>query len=106
MGACGSCGMRAFADENGTLYVLYRAATEQIRRDTVLLVSRDHGKHFVADRVAKWDLDACPMTTNFISQAGRKVLIAMGNCWPSLLCRCRARHGRSVRAGCRAGSRI
>jgi hypothetical protein len=68
--------MRAFADENGTLYVLYRAATEQIRRDTVLLVSRDHGKHFVADRVAKWDLDACPMTTNFISQTGRKISIA------------------------------
>ena len=75
-GACGCCGMRAFADENRTLYILYRAATEQIHRDMVLLVSSDHGKHFVADRVAKWDLNACPMTTNFISQAGRKILIA------------------------------
>ncbi len=75
-GACGCCGMRALADERGTLYILYRAATEQIHRDMVLLVSRDHGKHFVATRVATWELNACPMSTDFISQAGPKTLIA------------------------------
>jgi len=75
-GACGCCGMRAFADENGAVYILYRAATEQVHRDMVLLVSRDRGRHFVAGRVAKWDLNACPMTTDFISQVGPKVLIA------------------------------
>jgi len=75
-GACGCCGMRAFTDTRGTLYILYRAATEQIHRDMVLLVSRDHGKHFVADRVAKWELNACPMSTDFISQSGSKILIA------------------------------
>ncbi len=32
IGACGCCGMRAFADDKGTLYILYRAATEQIHR--------------------------------------------------------------------------
>jgi len=42
-GACGCCGMRAFADERAALYILYRAATEQIHRDMVLLVSRDRG---------------------------------------------------------------
>ncbi len=75
-GACGCCGMRAFADEGGTLYILYRAATEEIHRDMVLLVSRDRGKHFTAARVAKWELNACPMSTDFISQAGSNVLIA------------------------------
>jgi hypothetical protein len=76
MGACGCCGMRAFTDDKGTLYILYRAATQQIHRDMILLVSRDHGKEFVVERVAKWELNACPMSTDFISRAGSKVLIA------------------------------
>jgi hypothetical protein len=76
MGACGCCGMRASTDPKGTLYVLYRAATEQIHRDMVLLVSDDRGRHFVADRVAKWELNACPMSTDFIGQAGSSVFIA------------------------------
>ena len=75
-GACGCCGMRAFADVKGNLYVLYRAATEQIHRDMILLVSHDRGMHFVAERVAKWELNACPMSTDFISEAGPNILIA------------------------------
>jgi len=75
-GACGCCGMRAFTDTKGSLYILYRAATEQIHRDMVLLVSHDQGKHFVANRVAKWELNGCPMSTDFISQAGSNVMVA------------------------------
>jgi hypothetical protein len=75
-GACGCCGMRAFADDRGTLYILYRAATESIHRDMVLLVSNDHGKEFFGERVAKWELNACPMSTAAISEAGSNVLIA------------------------------
>ena len=75
-GACGCCGMRAFADEKGSLYVFYRAATEQIHRDMILLVSHDRGKNFAAQRVAKWELNACPMSTDFIGQAGSNVLLA------------------------------
>ena len=75
-GACGCCGMRAFADKTGTLYILYRAATEQIHRDMVLLVSHDQGKHFAVDRVAEWELNACPMSTDFIGQAGSNIFIA------------------------------
>ena len=45
-GACGCCGLKAFADRNGTLYVLYRSATEVVHRDIYLLISRDHGQHF------------------------------------------------------------
>jgi hypothetical protein len=68
--------MRAFADDRGALYILYRAATQGIHRDMVLLVSKDHGKNFSGDRVARWELNACPMSTAAISEAGPKVLIA------------------------------
>jgi len=75
-GACGCCGMRALTDEGGTLYIFYRAATNEIHRDTVLLVSRDYGRHFVAEWVAKWELNACPMSTDFISRTRLNTLIA------------------------------
>lgn len=74
-GACGCCGMRAFADDKGTLYVLYRTATENIHRDMMLLVSKDHGEHFSGKRVAKWEINACPMSTAAISEAPSDVLV-------------------------------
>ena len=75
-GACGCCGLRAFADDQGTLYILYRAAREAIHRDMYLLVSTDHGNTFKSDLVSQWELNACPMSTDFISQAGKNALIA------------------------------
>jgi len=75
-GACGCCGLRAFADDQGTLYILYRAAREGIHRDMYLLTSSDQGKTFKEDMVSPWELNACPMTTDYISQAGADVLIA------------------------------
>jgi len=75
-GACGCCGMRAFADDTGALYILYRAATQGTHRDMILLVSKDHAKSFSGDRVARWALNACPMSTAAISEAGPNVLIA------------------------------
>jgi len=75
-GACGCCGMRALTGEDGTLYILYRAATDEIHRDMILLASWDHGQHFVADRVAAWQLNACPMSTDFIARTPSGILIA------------------------------
>jgi hypothetical protein len=75
-GACGCCGMRALTGNDGTLYILYRAATDDIHRDMILLASQDHGRHFAADRVAAWQLNACPMSTDFIARAGSGILIA------------------------------
>jgi len=75
-GACGCCGMRAFADRPGTLYILYRAAREGIHRDMYLLASADQGRSFQEDLVAPWELNACPMTTGYISQTGAGALIA------------------------------
>jgi hypothetical protein len=75
-GACGCCGMRAFADDRGTLYILYRAAKEGIHRDMYLLVSTDQGRSFKEDLVSQWELNACPMTTDYISEAGTNALVA------------------------------
>ncbi len=75
-GACGCCGMRAFADRQGSVYILYRAATEGVERDMVLLVSRDHGKSFEATRVHRWHLNACPMTTAAIVRGPDAVEVA------------------------------
>lgn len=76
LGACGCCGMRGFVDDRGTLYILYRAAAENVHRDMTLLVSTDHGGTFRASTVAQWHLDACPMTTNYISAADQRVFSA------------------------------
>lgn len=75
-GACGCCGMRAFVDEGGTIYVLYRAAAENIHRDMTLLLSTDHGLTFRAMPVAPWELNACPLSTNDLSEDGQRVLAA------------------------------
>lgn len=75
-GACGCCGMRAFADNDGALYILYRTATQLIHRDMELLISHDRGHSFTGRRIAKWRLSACPMSTDDISQGGRRVLAA------------------------------
>lgn len=75
-GACGCCGLRAFADPNGTLYILYRAAREAIHRDMTLLVSTDQAKTFSSVDVAPWALNACPMSTDYIGEAGKNILIA------------------------------
>src|SRR6266699_4829211 len=76
LGACGCCGMRAFADERGALYVLYRSAAQSIHRDITLLVSTDHGNMFRTVAVASWELNACPMSTDYLSEGGRRVLAA------------------------------
>jgi hypothetical protein len=75
-GVCGCCGMRALTDEQGTLYIFYRAATDEIHRDMILLMSRDHGQHFVARQVAEWELNACPMSTDFVSRTRTGILIS------------------------------
>ena len=76
LGACGCCGMRALADERGTLYVLYRSAAQRIHRDITLLVSTDRGNMFRTLAVAPWELNACPMSTAYLSEGGQRVLAA------------------------------
>jgi len=76
LGACGCCGMRAFVDRRGALFVLYRAAAEGIHRNMTLLVSTDHGRTFRSSEVSAWKLNACPMSTDYLSEGGQRVLAA------------------------------
>ncbi len=76
LGACGCCGMRAFVDGRGALFVLYRAAAEAIHRNMTLLVSTDRGHTFRASEVSAWQLNACPMSTAYLSEGDRQVLAA------------------------------
>jgi hypothetical protein len=76
LGACGCCGMRAFVDEGGTLFVLYRAARQNIHRDMTLLVSTDLGETFRHTTLGPWEMNACPMSTGYLSEGGKQVLAA------------------------------
>jgi hypothetical protein len=75
-GVCGCCGQRAFADRAGTVYLLYRSATEQVHRDTHLLVSNNHGASFRGDNVQKWNAGTCPMSSYALTESGTDVLAA------------------------------
>jgi hypothetical protein len=75
-GACGCCGMRAFADPRGAVYMLYRAATHATDRDMMLLASTDNGGTFRGVRVHPWKLNACPMTSDYLAPDASGVLAA------------------------------
>jgi hypothetical protein len=53
-GVCPCCSMRAFADGNGSVYVLYRSANAGVNRDIYLLTSNDQGKSFQGALVHRW----------------------------------------------------
>jgi hypothetical protein len=75
-GVCGCCGMRAFSDRTGNVYLLYRSATHEIDRDTYLLASTDRGQQFRSDKVQKWPVRVCPMSSFTLAEAGDGVLAA------------------------------
>lgn len=76
-GACGCCGMRAFADSKGTLYALYRGAKDVTQRDTYLLTSGDKGKSFEGADLHPWTINTCPMSSYaFAEVPGGGVLTA------------------------------
>jgi len=75
VGACGCCGLKAIFDRAGTLNVLYRAATDSKHRDTTWLAIRD-GVSSAPVRVHPWELEACPMSTYALADAGTEVAAA------------------------------
>lgn len=75
-GACACCGMRAFVDSKGTLYILYRSATASVNRDTMLLVSKDRGQSFTEQRLHRWNINACPMSTYSLTESKAGILAA------------------------------
>src|SRR5262249_999888 len=75
-GVCGCCGMRAFSDRKGNPYMLYRSAAEVVHRDTYLLTSKDKGAKFQSDRLHKWDVGTCPMSSYALAESGTGILAA------------------------------
>jgi hypothetical protein len=64
-GACGCCGMRAFADQFGAVYILYRGAREMVNRDEILLASATPGAPFKIVNKHPWKVESCPMSSAF-----------------------------------------
>lgn len=73
-GACGCCGMSAFADEGNNVYVMYRSATEVVNRDMYLLASRDRGRTFEGADISPWKIGACTMSLEYFSTSAAGVL--------------------------------
>lgn len=74
LGACGCCSMKALADDAGNIFVLYRSATNNTKRDTYSLLSRDKGKTFQAEHIESWAVNVCPMSAFDLSQHGSEIL--------------------------------
>ena len=62
-GACGCCALKAFADSEGTLYTMYRTASEVVNRDMHMLVSKDAGRSFTNEKIQDWKVGQCVMST-------------------------------------------
>jgi hypothetical protein len=75
-GACGCCGMRAFADSDGDLFILYRAAKQGMNRDMYVLEKPAKDQNFSGAKVADWKIGACVMSTAFFAQTKSGVLAA------------------------------
>lgn len=75
-GVCGCCGLDAFAGQRGSVYVLFRSATEMVNRDMYLLVSRDRGESFQGADISKWNVGYCVMSSESFAEAASGVLAA------------------------------
>jgi hypothetical protein len=75
-GACACCGTAALADSRGSVYLLFRAATDGVERDMILLTSRDRGRRFDEAGLDPWRLTACPMSTATLVEGDASVLAA------------------------------
>ena len=75
-GACGCCGLAAFADSRGGVYALYRSAFQVMNRDMHLLFSRDRGRHFENAKIDRWDIGACVMSTEAFAEGSDAVFTA------------------------------
>ncbi len=62
-GACGCCALKVFAGAEGSVYVVYRTATQKVHRDIHLLVSGDHGMTFTDRLTDPWEVDFCVMSS-------------------------------------------
>jgi hypothetical protein len=75
-GVCGCCGSRAVAGLDGSLYILFRSATELVHRDIWFVSSANHGATFDGADISKWNIGACVMSTAALLPAAGGLLAA------------------------------
>ena len=68
--------MKAYADDAGNVYVLFRSATKVVHRDIYLLTSNDHGRTFQGNDISKWNIGACVMSSASLGPSPDGVLAA------------------------------
>src|SRR5438067_11003293 len=73
-GACGCCGLRAFADNSGAVYIWYRAAAEKVNRNESLLISRDLRADYEIAYSHPWKVATCPMSSACMSETPAGIL--------------------------------
>ena len=66
-GVCACCGLNSMVDDQGAVYVSYRAAGANINRDMTLLKSTDSARSFSSEIVHDWRLRACPVSTTALA---------------------------------------
>src|SRR5262249_1176512 len=67
---------RAFVDKKGTLFVLYRSASEVIHRDMYLLASADKSSSFQGERIHPWEVGTCPMSSMAFTESSTNTVAA------------------------------
>jgi hypothetical protein len=77
IGVCGCCGLKAFADGEGRLAILYRAADEHSNRDSRLLISTDHAATFHSQLLGAWRSPTCPMSTPALGNGPDNTMAAL-----------------------------
>lgn len=75
-GCCACCGMRAFCDTQGRLYILYRAAIEKVNRDMVLLSGKAGQFPLQGAMLHPWKVPACVMSTASLAPQASGALAA------------------------------
>lgn len=75
VGACGCCGMKAFADSTG-VHVLFRSADQIVNRDIWLLSSTDRGDTFEGVDISHWNIGACVMSLADLASSPNGLLAA------------------------------
>src|SRR5439155_5672456 len=73
-GACGCCGLRAFADSRGAVYILYRAASLSGTRNETLLRWRKPEGDFEIAYSHQWRVGSCPMSSASLVETATDVL--------------------------------
>ncbi len=75
-GVCGCCSLRAIANPDGSMEVLYRSASTSLDRSVTLLWSVDHGHSFEAVARDPWMTASCPMSSASLARSSAGILSA------------------------------